>query len=80
MRRTALYSQSSSSAAPTTAAAPEPNPTAPPVTPPVRQPSAWRRRWAAGWRHPGALWAAIVALALGGALALGPGRAPARAR
>ena len=81
MRRTALYSQSSSSAAPTTAAAPEPNPTelptAPPVTPPLRQPSAWRRRWAAGWRHPGALWAAIVALALGGALALGPLRAPA---
>ncbi|MFC3304534.1 S1C family serine protease [Ottowia pentelensis] len=77
MRRTALYSQSSSSAAPTTAAAPEPNPTAPPVTPPVRQPSAWRRRWVAGWRHPGALWAAIDALALGGAMALGPGRAPA---
>ena len=76
MRRTALYSQSSPSAAPTTAAAPEPNPTEPPVTPPLRQPSAWRRRWAAGWRHPGALWAAIVALALGGVLALGPGRAP----
>lgn len=77
MRRTALYSQSPSSAPPPLAVAPPPSSTEPPAPPVVRAPGAWRRRWAGGWRHPAALWAAIGVLALGGALALGPWRAPA---
>ncbi|MEZ5608394.1 MAG: trypsin-like peptidase domain-containing protein [Burkholderiaceae bacterium] len=77
MRRTALYSQSPSSAPPPPAVAPPPSSTEPPTPPVVRAPGAWRRRWAGGWRHPAALWAAMGMLAISVGLALGPWRAPA---
>ena len=69
MRRTALYSRSSPAAPPAAAPAPEAVPAPVPVP--------WRQRLRRGLRHPGALWAAIGALALALGLAQGPWRATA---
>ncbi|HMN20246.1 MAG TPA: trypsin-like peptidase domain-containing protein [Ottowia sp.] len=73
MRRTALYSRSTPPAPPAgmAAQAGDPEPASPaPATPP--RPSRTRLVW----HHPGALWGAIVALALALALSQGPWRAP----
>ena len=77
MRRSALYSQSPSPAAPPPAVAPQPPAAETPATPAVRPPLAWRRPVAALGRHPAALWTAIGALAISVGLALSPLRAPA---
>ena len=72
MRRTALYSRSPSPAEPTPPA-PEPD-----VPVPAHPASARRPRWRTAWRHPGVLWAAIVALAASWVLGGGALQAPPR--
>ena len=71
MRRTALYSRSTSPVAPPAGLAATDSPPAPPARAP------WRGRLAAAARQPAALWGAIVALTLGLALTQLPGLQPA---